>query len=329
MCFLLTEQWRAYKNLDSHRKKQKALPMFVLHNMHDLASTDWEVAVSWLLIGAIFFAMWSCEYLETNSLEDCRQTKILLRLRNIVFKAHDGRLLCADSKENLAAAKLVIITFEFQKNDRRSTQVHMFSTNDSVLNPVVAWAYTVKRVWSYSHASMDSKVCAFDSKQGRLPIKADHVRIWLRSVAELVGEDKLGFNKDELGLHSIRSGGAMAMFMSGISTIIIQRVGRWSSEAFLEYIRDQIESFTSGVSQKMIDVNHFHHLEVQPMPTSDDSALKIPQNESGLVQVPIVSFSKLALEGISDEDKAPELVNGGQGKSRLEGKLGGTFNKID
>jgi len=26
MCFLLNEQWRAYKNLDGKRKKQKALP---------------------------------------------------------------------------------------------------------------------------------------------------------------------------------------------------------------------------------------------------------------------------------------------------------------
>jgi hypothetical protein len=74
---------------------------------------------------------------------------------------------------------------------------------------------------------MDSKVCSFINSQGPTNIKADHVRIWLRSVAELVGEEKLGFTKDEVGLHSICSGGAMAMFMSGISTIIIQRVGRW------------------------------------------------------------------------------------------------------
>ena len=43
----------------------------------------------------------------------------------------------------------------------------------------------------------------------------------------------------------------MAMFLSGVSEIIIQRVGRWTSLAFLEYIREQVDAFTIGVSQKM------------------------------------------------------------------------------
>jgi len=60
----------------------------------------------------------------------------------------------------------------------------------------------------------------------------------------LIGKEVLGFTELEIGLHSIRSGGAMAMFLSGVSMIIIQRVGRWRSDAFLEYIRDQVESFT-------------------------------------------------------------------------------------
>jgi hypothetical protein len=45
----------------------------------------------------------------------------------------------------------------------------------------------------------------------------------------------------------------------------------------------------------------------------------IPNNENGPDQVPLVSFSVLALE----EDNIPEVVNGGQGKSHLGGKFGG------
>ena len=30
----------------------------------------------------------------------------------------------------------------------------------------------------------------------------------------------------------------MAMFLSGVATIIIQRVSRWESDAFMEYIRE-------------------------------------------------------------------------------------------
>jgi hypothetical protein len=44
----------------------------------------------------------------------------------------------------------------------------------------------------------------------------------------------------------------MVMFLSGVSFIIIQRVGHWSSKALLEYIRDQVELFTIGVLQQML-----------------------------------------------------------------------------
>jgi hypothetical protein len=294
-CFLLTEQFRGYRNQDGSKKKQKALPMFILKKMHDLASSNWEKAVVPLLIGAIFFAMRSCEYLETNSKEETRRTRII-RLRNITFKSKNNILLKAYD-ERLEEAELVMINFEYQKNDKRNVQVHMFSTKDKILNPVAAWAKVIKRVRSYPNSSMDTKVCSFIDKNIPSSIKADHVRSWLRSITELIGEAKLGFSKEDVGLHSIRSGAAMAMFMSGVSPIIIQRVGRWSSDAFLEYIRDQVESFTLGVSQKMIDADHFNHISsnIEKYPK-----LKILHNKNGPDQIPLISFSKRVLD---QEDK--------------------------
>jgi len=47
----------------------------------------------------------------------------------------------------------------------------------------------------------------------------------------------LGFTGDDVGNHSIRSALAMALYLSkrAISTIML--LGRWSSDAFLLYIR--------------------------------------------------------------------------------------------
>lgn len=75
-----------------------------------------------------------------------------------------------------------------------------------------------------------------------------------------IGEEILGFTALDIALQSIRSGGAMAMFLSGVSEIIIQRVGRWASMAFLEYIREQVDAFTAGVSDKMLQFESFHTL---------------------------------------------------------------------
>ena len=100
-----------------------------------------------------------------------------------------------------------------------------------------------------------------------------------------MGEENLGFGKDDVGLHSIRSGGAMAMFLS-----------------FLEYIRDQVETFTLHVSKNMIQYEQFFNLKddgkrnsthIPFEDTNSDS-----ENKDGPDSVPFcVKFNDLALNG--------------------------------
>jgi hypothetical protein len=260
-CFMLQEQLKGYKNQDSSTKKQKALPLVVLRKMMHLSSSEKEKAISWLLIGATFFAMRSCEYLQTSVNENKKRTKIL-RLRNFRFKKND-KVLCHSSPE-LTTADMVIITFEFQKNKMRNKSVHMYKTDDEILNPVLAWASTIQRILqTVPDASNDTIICAFRDRDSTIYFDSNSIRPRLRAVVHLIGEAILGFGKEDVGLHSIRAGGAMAMFLSGVNEIIIQRIGRWQSLAFLEYIREQVDSFTFGVSQKMLQHEKFHHLNEQ------------------------------------------------------------------
>lgn len=101
-----------------------------------------------IYIGAIFFAMRSCEYLQITHKDDSRRTKIL-RLKNIYFKK-DGKVLTHDSPD-IALSNLVMIAFKFQKNNQRNKTVHMFKTNNSILCSVKVWAYTVQRVRIQRH----------------------------------------------------------------------------------------------------------------------------------------------------------------------------------
>ena len=267
--------------------------MRVLRTMMKLSTTEWEEATSWLLIGAIFFAMRSCEYLETSNKEESRRTKIL-RVRNIQFVKNNKKVKYEDPK--LELSNIVMITFEFQKNDQRDVQIHMFKTNDPILNPVKAWARTVQRVMNYPNGTIDSKVCTFwTDEQGYSFIQADHARTRLRSIVNIIGEDILGFSKDDVGLHSLRSGGAMAMFLSGISTIVIRRIGRWSSEAFLEYIREQVEDFTAGVAQKMLSFETFSNLNKKAPGHGDGAGTDNKEDGPELVNC-AVRYSKLVLD---------------------------------
>jgi len=246
--------------------------------MHEVSLTPWDFAVTNLLIMALFFAMRSCEYLVTKYPEESKRTKIL-RLTNIVFKKDNRILPHSAPLALLESADLVIVTFEFQKNDLRNYSVHMFGTSDAILCPVKATARTVKRVRSMPGSSDESKLCSFLSDDGKATdINSIQVLARLRAIAVLIGKEVLGFTELDIGLHSIRSGGAMAMFLSGISTIIIKRVGRWNSDAFLEYIREQVESFTFGVSQRMLAFEHFHTINAG---TSAESPENEEHNEDG------------------------------------------------
>ena len=51
----------------------------------DLVVTHKDQAMAWLFTGAIFFAMRSCEYLQTGKEEQSKRTKII-RIKNIIFK---------------------------------------------------------------------------------------------------------------------------------------------------------------------------------------------------------------------------------------------------
>jgi len=50
------------------------------------------------------------------------------------------------------------------------------------------------------------------------------------------------------------------MYLNGILVYTIMLLGRWSSDAFLRYIRKQVTEFSNGVSRKMIQNPRFHHV---------------------------------------------------------------------
>ena len=124
---------------------------------------------------------------------------------------------------------------------------------------------------------------------------SETVRLKLRAIVEFIGSETLGFTKEDVGLYSIRSEGAMAMVLSG--TKDIQKIGKWRSLAFMEYIRDQIESFTLGVSQRMIEFEEFFTLNeenIYSTPGIGNEDYKI--NEDGAHNLPFsIKFQNMSL----------------------------------
>ena len=90
-----------------------------------------------------------------------------------------------------------------------------------------------------------------------------------RENAACIGKDKLGFEPTDIGTHSNRCAAAMAMFMDDTPVYMIMLMGRWSSDAFLKYIRRQVLEFSKGMSLRMIRNDILFTIPEQRAPQED------------------------------------------------------------
>jgi hypothetical protein len=102
-------------------------------------------------------------------------------------------------------------------------------------------------------SSLDSTVNTIHLNDGSIQLLSNNFLITkLHLEVLIISQEELGFSLAEIGLPSLCSGAAMAMFLAGISVTTIKLIGRWASEAFMDYIHPQVERFSSLVSKAMI-----------------------------------------------------------------------------
>jgi hypothetical protein len=65
-----------------------------------------------------------------------------------------------------------------------------------------------------------------------VPLSTKRVRAWIKSLMASLGEDPT-----EFGNHSMRIGGATALFAAGADPLVIRTMGRWSSDCYRIYVR--------------------------------------------------------------------------------------------
>ena len=82
-------------------------------------------------------------------------------------------------------------------------------------------------------------------------------------------KDVLGYKADETGTKSIRSAAAMAMFMDDTPVFMIMLMGRWSSDAFLKYIRRQVLEFSKGMSRRMVKNKYLYSIPTHQAKIND------------------------------------------------------------
>jgi hypothetical protein len=233
------------------------------------------IAYHQLILLAFFFAMRPCEYHKTPKGE--LRTKPL-RLGNIAFRKNQGFMRIDDA--NIHNADTVSITFEFQKSTRRDETVTQSRNNDPLLCPVKAAATIVRRLRAIG-ATKNTHIYSYRDKNGKTreltaKISLACLRMFIATV-----DQKYNLLPKDIGLHSLRSSSAMAMYLSGVPVYTIMLLGRWASNAFLRYIRKQVAELTNNVSQLMITNQAYYHL---PDTIQEDPIINTPLATSTAVQ---------------------------------------------
>ena len=253
---ILQQQYHGYKEKDPGERQEKAIPLSMLRHAIEISTTPLETACAVLAGGALFFCMRSCEYVKVPDQHD-KKTKLLC-LRNIRFFVDDKETKYNDKW--FSKANTVSITFEDQKNGNKMETISLHETGDKLICPVKFWSLTILRIRSYNNVNDDTPVSVFQVNGQLKHITNTHIIDMLRSTADKMGKDKLGFKSLDIGTHSIRSGGAMTYQLSGDSPHWIMLKGRWRSLSFMKYIRTQIREFSKGMTSHVLKHEHFTHV---------------------------------------------------------------------
>ena len=70
-----------------------------------------------------------------------------------------------------------------------------------------------------------------------------------------------GIQVANFSTHSLRAGGPNALHSCGYLDREIQKMGRWRSDTFLEYISDKLHMFSAGMSTNMAKKVSFVNIE--------------------------------------------------------------------
>ena len=253
---------KAFENVDPPTSQQRAITPKFLRAMFDMSGAGCEAAKDSVLaisadiaIVAFFFAMRSCEITSTPT---PGRTKII-RLRGIVFRDANNNVLDHSSDLSEQAVERVTLTFENQKNGQKMAKRTHQRTEDPVLCPVRRLVSLVTRIYrTVPGANENSKVNVVHLTSRVSHVTNELLKKHIRTTCTLLGGVKtFGFDAADIGTKSLRSGAAMSLFLMNHSVDKIMMLGRWSSAAFLVYIRPQVLEWTNNMSSDMIHNNSF------------------------------------------------------------------------
>ena len=170
-------------------------------------------------------------------------------------------------------AQYVTIVFEDHKNGKKVDARTHSRSGHKFLCPALRWGSAVQRIIaSIPDWKEQTTLCSVFVDGETIEIGNAFVRKLLRHTCSIFGGHKtFGFHPLEIGNKSLRSGAAMFLFLMDHSPAKIMILGRWSSDAFLVYIRPQVLEWTNNMPCDMIHLDSFFDAPHRDLVAPDDA----------------------------------------------------------
>ena len=222
-------------------KRSQPITPAILAAYYSSTSTDSSsksIAIWGSHVLAFFFCLRSCEYTKTPNDPDH-----YIRIQDVTFTDKSGQL--ATSGRSAHAVHVFFRSSKTDKGKRGSTRT-LTRTNHRQLCPVIA-ARSLQDQAKDLGVPPQGALCSFQDKTGIIrQVSSSSISFAVKRAAKMYGLEPSLYSS-----HSLRSGGATAIFLGGSSDTTVQIFGRWTSDAFKEYVRIKT-STNEKLATKMI-----------------------------------------------------------------------------
>lgn len=221
------------------RKAPVTIPILrAMYQALDFGSTHDRVLWGATVMG-YFFLLRRSEYLAIQG----RKHGYAIQRADVKFKDKRGHI-CSQAK------KIHSVSIQFRGSKSDQVGIGCTRTLNSSSTP---WCCPVRAVYFLvkHHCNIgappDTLLCRISLARD---VQAATVTAALKDAARSVGENPVHF-----ATHSLRSGGATALFAANVDSLSIKMFGRWSSDSYERYTRIR-SAVTADMAEKMVSATN-------------------------------------------------------------------------
>ena len=217
-------------------------------------ATELEKRVGDLALVAFYYLLRVGEYAVTGTKSNEKQTT-QFKVSDVAFFARNAmgqlrQLPRKASDKALLAAAGATLRLRDQKNGWKNVCIHQQHNGNKYHYPVRALARIIINIRSFTNDA-DTFLSTYRDKKAK-NVTDKEMRKGIKMAASVLEYPaNKGINVSQINTHSFRAGGANALHMAGYLDRQIQKMGRWRSDTFKEYISDSLSTFSDGMSTAM------------------------------------------------------------------------------